>query len=37
MAMNLSIKKVPEEIVEGLRERAKRNHDSLVKSLCRSN
>ncbi len=29
MAMNLSIKNVPEEIVEGLRDRAKRNHRSM--------
>ena len=33
MSMNLSIKNVPEEIVERLRERAKRNHRSMQGEL----
>lgn len=33
MAMNLSIKNVPDDIAHGLRERAARNHRSLQKEL----
>lgn len=33
MAVTLSIKNVPEELAERLRERAKRNHRSLQKEL----